>query len=60
VRAVVQGGPVWEAAEAGCIDREMLQSREPILFYDDVTLYEDELHDHGVVQLNVKVRVMPR
>lgn len=38
----------------------MLQSRDPILFYDDVTLFEDELHDHGAVQLNVKVRVMPR
>lgn len=39
---------------------QMLQSRDPILFYDDVTLFEDELHDHGAVQLNVKVRVMPR
>lgn len=50
----------WVPADESVIDRGLLQSREqPILFYDDITLYEDELHDHGVVSLNVKVRVMP-
>ncbi|WVQ98219.1 hypothetical protein IAU59_005342 [Kwoniella sp. CBS 9459] len=30
-----------------------------ILFYDDVPLYEDELHDHGESILNARIRVMP-
>ncbi|WFD31460.1 Tap42 interacting protein [Malassezia sp. CBS 17886] len=34
-------------------------SGQPILFYDDVVLYEDELGDNGSSMLNVKVRVMP-
>ncbi|WFD27532.1 Tap42 interacting protein [Malassezia nana] len=32
---------------------------EPILFYDEVVLYEDELGDNGSSLLSVKVRVMP-
>ena len=36
-----------------------LASKEPILFYDEVILYEDELADSGVSLLTVKVRVMP-
>lgn len=36
-----------------------LQSKDPILFYDEVVLYEDELADNGVSLLTVKVRVMP-
>lgn len=32
---------------------------EPILFFDDVVLYEDELGDNGSSVLSVKVRVMP-
>ena len=54
------GGQGWEPADASVIDRALLQRQDmPILFYDDITLYEDELHDHGVVSLNAKVRVMP-
>jgi len=30
-----------------------------ILFYDDVSLFEDELHDHGDSTLHVRIRVMP-
>lgn len=41
------------------IDVNKLKVREEILFYDDVTLYEDELADHGTAQYSVKVRVMP-
>ncbi|XP_076919473.1 TIP41-like protein [Bidens hawaiensis] len=36
-----------------------LTAKEPILFYDEVVLYEDELADNGVSLLTVKVRVMP-
>ncbi|KAF9600225.1 hypothetical protein IFM89_005049 [Coptis chinensis] len=41
------------------IDVAALSSKEPILFYDEVVLYEDELADNGVSLLTVKVRVMP-
>ncbi len=30
-----------------------------ILFYEDVALFEDELHDNGESTLNVRIRVMP-
>ncbi|CAH7668353.1 TIP41-like family-domain-containing protein [Phakopsora pachyrhizi] len=32
---------------------------DPIIFFDEVTLFEDELHDNGMASLQVKVRVMP-
>jgi type 2A phosphatase activator TIP41 len=41
------------------IDRAALLRRDPILFYDDLTLYESELDDNGSMVLSVKVRVMP-
>jgi type 2A phosphatase activator TIP41 len=37
------------------IDYEKLKEREPILWFEEVGLYEDELHDHGVSAMNVKV-----
>lgn len=48
----------WEDCEEH-IDMVALASKEPILFYDEVVLYEDELADNGVSLLTVKVRVMP-
>lgn len=30
-------------------------ARDPILFYDEIPLYESELDDNGVSQLSVKV-----
>ncbi|KAG9440304.1 hypothetical protein H6P81_020469 [Aristolochia fimbriata] len=48
----------WEDSSEG-IDLVALASKEPILFYDEVVLYEDELADSGVSLLTVKVRVMP-
>uniref|UniRef100_A0A158R610 TIP41-like protein n=1 Tax=Syphacia muris TaxID=451379 RepID=A0A158R610_9BILA len=41
------------------IDMEKLKSREPIHFYSQIVLYEDELADHGCSQMTVRVRVMP-
>ncbi|XP_077293315.1 TIP41-like protein [Arctopsyche grandis] len=41
------------------INMELLKKREKILFYEDISLYEDELHDHGVASCSVKIRVMP-
>ncbi|KAK4401711.1 TIP41-like protein [Sesamum angolense] len=48
----------WEDCQEE-IDMVALASKEPILFYDEVILYEDELADNGVSLLTVKVRVMP-
>ncbi|CAN8327465.1 unnamed protein product [Cochlearia groenlandica] len=48
----------WENSEEQ-IDLAVLSLKEPILFYDEVVLYEDELADNGVSLLTVKVRVMP-
>jgi type 2A phosphatase activator TIP41 len=42
------------------IDRAMLMEREPILFYEDLPLFESDLDDFGTCQLGVKVRVMPK
>ncbi|VDP87835.1 unnamed protein product [Echinostoma caproni] len=40
------------------LDMALLQRRDPILFYADTTLYEDELGDNGISMLNVKFRAM--
>lgn len=34
---------------------EKLKQRENILFYEELTLFEDELHDNGISNLNVKL-----
>lgn len=38
---------------------ELLKRPDPILFFDDVVLYEDELADNGIAMLSCKIRVMP-
>ena len=32
---------------------------DPILFFDEVMLYEDELADNGIAMMSCKIRVMP-
>lgn len=39
---------------------ELLRRPDPILFFDDVMLYEDEMADNGITMLSVKIRVMPQ
>nr|CAD7602406.1 unnamed protein product [Timema genevievae] len=41
------------------IDMDKLRQKEQILFYEDLILFEDELHDNGVATCSVKIRVMP-
>ncbi|XP_057660256.1 TIP41-like protein [Diorhabda carinulata] len=41
------------------IDIERLKQKEKILFYQELMLYEDELHDNGISSCTVKIRVMP-
>jgi hypothetical protein len=48
----------WRAVDER-IDRSLLVARDPILFYNELTLYESELDDNGTMSLTVKVRVMP-
>ncbi|CAH9100295.1 unnamed protein product [Cuscuta europaea] len=48
----------WENCKEK-IDVATLALKEPILFYDEIVLYEDELADNGISLLTVKVRVMP-
>ncbi|ONK66645.1 uncharacterized protein A4U43_C06F10500 [Asparagus officinalis] len=49
---------IWKDCDEQ-IDLAVLSAKEPILFYDEVILYEDELADNGISLLTVKVRVMP-
>ncbi|KNC47807.1 TIP41 protein [Thecamonas trahens ATCC 50062] len=44
---------------AKSIDYDLLRKREPILFFDEVMFFEDELADHGSSTLVAKLRVMP-
>lgn len=37
------------------INLDILKRKEQILFYHDLTLFEDELHDHGISKLSVKI-----
>ncbi|KAI6213293.1 hypothetical protein M3Y94_00133700 [Aphelenchoides besseyi] len=41
------------------IDIEKLKRPDPLLFYDAIQLYEDELADNGCAEMTVKVRAMP-
>lgn len=38
---------------------ELLKRPDPILFFDSLCLFEDELGDNGMVTLDIKIRVMP-
>lgn len=42
------------------IDRALLMERDPILFYDEVPLYESDLDDNGACHMTVRLRVMPK
>ena len=52
------GTPVFEPSDTP-IPLELLRRPDPILFYDDVMLYEDEMADNGITMLSCKIRVMP-
>ncbi|KAI7090682.1 TIP41-domain-containing protein [Hortaea werneckii] len=50
---------VESSQEKDPIRTDLLSKPDPILFFDAVDLYEDELGDNGIGLLSVKVRVMP-
>jgi len=53
----ISGFKVEETNER--IDMDKLKQRDKIMFYHDLTLFEDELHDNGIAVDSVKIRVMP-
>ena len=38
---------------------ELLKRPDPILFFDEVVLYEDEMADNGITMYSCKIRIMP-
>ncbi|RMZ78806.1 hypothetical protein DV738_g3570, partial [Chaetothyriales sp. CBS 135597] len=57
---LAEGSKEWEVVADRQIPVELLRRPDPILFFDDVMLYEDELADNGIAMLSVKIRVMPK
>ncbi|KAF4555544.1 Type 2A phosphatase activator TIP41-like protein [Elsinoe fawcettii] len=56
------GAPAeWQATtnEENPVRTDLLARQDPIMFFDDVMLYEDELADNGIAVMSVKIRVMP-
>lgn len=51
-------GPAFEPSTSP-IPLDLLKRPDPILFFDELVLYEDELADNGITMLSCKVRVMP-
>ena len=54
-----RAGLLLEEVEGSAIEWDLLRRRDDILFYDDVAVFEDELHDHGMARCSGKIRVMP-
>ncbi|KAM7185387.1 TIP41-like protein [Rhypophila sp. PSN 637] len=53
--------PTLQPSPSGAqIPLPLLQRRDPILFAQEVVLYESELDDNGISILSVKFRVMPK
>lgn len=55
---VAPGAPRFQPSSKA-IPLELLKRPDPIKFFDEVMLYEDELADNGITMLSIKVRVMP-
>ena len=55
----VEGGHWNELDESGMRIELLTDQTVPILFFDEIVVFEDDLHDNGHSQLTVKVRVMP-
>lgn len=55
-RGTLSGGKAFAPTDHQ-IPVELLKRRDPILFFDDVHLYESEMDDNGISVLSVKVRV---
>ena len=58
-KGTLSPGSAEFSATSKQIPLELLRRPDPILFFDDVMLYEDELADNGIAMLSCKIRVMP-
>lgn len=45
----------FEQSDKSMIDLELLRRPDPILFYDENILYEDELADNGTAMLSIRL-----
>jgi hypothetical protein len=54
-----EGGKWKDLEESGMNVSLLTDTSVPILFFDEIILFEDDLHDNGQVQYSVKLRVMP-
>ncbi|KAG6841845.1 hypothetical protein C0991_006252 [Blastosporella zonata] len=58
-----QGAIAWTPADPDNLSHSIplaeLTRPDPILFYAEIPLFEDELHDNGSSNLLVRIRVMP-
>jgi len=53
-------GGTWNELDESGMRMELLTDQSiPILFFDEIVLFEDDLHDNGQVHYTVKLRVMP-
>src|ERR1700721_3680011 len=52
-------GKSFTSDESTPIPIALLKRPDPILFFEEVVLYESELDDNGISIFSVKVRVMP-
>ncbi|KAF2275641.1 TIP41-domain-containing protein [Westerdykella ornata] len=52
-------GPQFQPTDKP-IPIDLLMRQDPILFFSEVMLYEDELADNGIAMLSCKIRVMPQ
>ena len=55
----MEGGSWVELEESGMRMDLLTDQNAPILFFDEIVLYEDDLHDNGHVQYTIKLRIMP-
>lgn len=54
-----EGGEWLELDESGMRMELLTDQSMPILFFDEIVLFEDDLHDNGQAQYSVKLRIMP-
>lgn len=53
-------GGIWREVQSSAMNLSLLQdTSQPILYFDEIHLYEDDLHDNGVINFKIKLRIMP-
>ena len=55
----VTKGKAFKTEDPEPIPIDLLKRPDPILFFEEVLLYESELDDNGISILSIKLRVMP-